>query len=430
MQHAIEIPLNSDLMKNLIESLPFSLTNKQKIVIFQILKDMELPFAMSRMLQGDVGTGKTVVALLVAIHAILECRKMGKNFQVAIMAPTEILARQHFLGNDSWLASLEISCDLLVGSLSVKQKKEAKMRLKNGQTNIIFGTHALIQDDIFFQNLGFVVVDEQHRFGVEQRNFLEKYISQGNNIAHTLNMSATPIPRSLALTLYGDQDISVLNEYPAGRKPIFTRVVRENQREEIYLFIEEEVKNGRQVYWISPLVEESEALEIASATETFSLLEAIFPNFRIGLIHGKMSGKEKDAVMQEFYDNTIQILSSTSVVEVGVNNPNATIICIEAAERFGLSQLHQFRGRVGRGEHQSYCYLFTTKEYKSERLRAMESTNDGFELAEIDLELRGPGEVYGVRQSGVPDLKFADIKDANFIAEVREDIENFLQEKT
>lgn len=243
-------------------------------------------------------------------------------------------------------------------------------------------------------------------------------------------MSATPIPRSLALTMYGDQDISVLNEYPAGRLPIHTRVVRENQREEIYRFIEEEVKNGRQVYWISPLVEESETLEIASATQMYELLAAVFPSFSIGLIHGKMSGKEKDMIMQDFYENKIQILSSTSVVEVGVNNPNATIMCIEAAERFGLSQLHQFRGRVGRGEHQSYCYLFTTKEYKNDRLKAMEQTNDGFELAEIDLGLRGPGEVYGVRQSGLPDMKFADLRDVDFIAEVRSDIEEYLEKHT
>lgn len=436
---SLHIPIDAELMKSLIENLPFTLTNKQKIVIFQILKDMESNFAMSRMLQGDVGTGKTVVALLVGIHAILQTRKIhNQELQIAIMAPTEILARQHFLGNENWLFSLGITADLLVGSLTTKQKSDAKSRLKSGQTNIIFGTHALIQDDVQFKNLGFVVVDEQHRFGVEQRKALEKYCSLGfcknsenskktGIIPHVLNMSATPIPRSLAMTMYGDQDISVLNEYPAGRKAIHTRVVKDFEREEMYRFIEEEVKNGRQVYWISPLVEESETLDVASATQMFELLEAVFPNFSVGLIHGKMSGKEKDAIMQDFYDNKIQILSSTSVVEVGVNNPNATIICIEAAERFGLSQLHQFRGRVGRGEHQSYCYLFTTKEYKSERLRAMEKTNDGFELAEIDLELRGPGEVYGVRQSGVPDLKFADLRDVDAIAEVREDIEEYLK---
>jgi ATP-dependent DNA helicase RecG len=242
-------------------------------------------------------------------------------------------------------------------------------------------------------------------------------------------MSATPIPRSLALTLYGDQDISVLDEYPAGRLPIHTRVVKEEKRHEIYNWIAEEVKSGRQVYWISPLVEESETLDIASATNMQEVLSGIFPTLTIGLIHGKMSGKDKDRIMQEFYENKIHILSSTSVVEVGVNNPNASVICIEASERFGLSQLHQFRGRVGRGVHQSYCYLFTTKEYKSDRLKAMEKTNDGFELAQIDLDLRGPGEVYGVRQSWVPDFFFADLRDTDLIAEIRGDIEEWMKWK-
>jgi ATP-dependent DNA helicase RecG len=296
-------------------------------------------------------------------------------------------------------------------------------------------------------------VDEQHRFWVEQRKALEEYAStrytvhstqvgtiRKNNdsdvctvrcapwiVPHRLNMSATPIPRSLALTLYGDQDISVLDEYPAGRLPIHTKVVKEEQRWAIYNWIDEEVKSGRQVYWISPLVEESESLDIASATNMQEILSGIFPHLTIGLIHGKMTWKEKDRIMQEFYENKIHILSSTSVVEVWVNNPNATVICIEASERFGLSQLHQFRGRVGRGSHQSYCYLFTTKEYKSDRLKAMEKTNDGFELAQIDLDLRWPGEVYGVRQSGVPDFHFADLRDTDLIAEIRQDIEEWMR---
>ncbi len=495
-------PLDTELIKSLIADLPFPLTNKQKIVLFQILKDMEHPYAMARLLQGDVGTGKTVVALLAAMHLILKNRKTIDNshenreeknwslethlsggwgsLQVAIMAPTEILARQHFAGNEAWLMQWGIRVDLLVGSLTPRLKEDARERLKSGQTDIIFGTHALIQDSVQFQNLGFVVVDEQHRFGVEQRRALEEYCSSQNFllkdkeatetptiplsssrgargeaiVPHRLNMTATPIPRTLALTIYGDQDVSVLDEYPVGRKPIHTKVIREDQRVEMYRWIAEEVRNGRQVYWISPLVGISspqpspvgegvstspslkekglgdEGEDIASAVEMQITLSSIFPNLTIGLIHGKMSGKEKDRVMQEFYENKIHILSSTSVVEVGVNNPNATIICIEAAERFGLSQLHQFRGRVGRGEHQSYCYLFTTKEYKSERLRAMEQTNDGFELAEIDLELRGPGEVYGVRQSGVPDFHFADLRDMNLISEIREDIEEWMKWKS
>lgn len=423
--HAPATPLDTELIKELIASLPYTLTDKQKIVLFQILKDMEKPHAMARMLQGDVGTGKTIVALLAAIHAIKTA-----SVQVAIMAPTEILARQHFAGSEAWLMELGIRSDLLVGSLTPRMKEDARERLKKWETDIIFGTHALIQESVQFARLGFVVVDEQHRFGVEQRKALEEYCSQSQIVPHRLNMSATPIPRSLALTLYGDQDISVLDEYPAGRKPIHTKVVREDRRTEVYRWIDEQVTEWRQVYWISPLVEESETLDIASATNMQEVLSGVFPHFSVGLIHGKMSGKEKDRIMQDFYENKIQILSSTSVVEVGVNNPNASIICIEAAERFGLSSLHQFRGRVGRGEHQSYCYLFTTKEYKTDRLKAMEQTNDGFELAQIDLDLRGPGEVYGVRQSGVPDMHFADLRDTDLIAEIREDIEEWMKKES
>jgi ATP-dependent DNA helicase RecG len=424
---APKISLDSEFIKEIIATLPFPLTNKQKIVLFQILKDMEEPHAMARLLQWDVGTGKTVVALIAAVHII---KHTHPTLQVAIMAPTEILARQHFAGNEAWLMKWWIRADLLVGSLTPRMKEDARERLKSGQTDIIFGTHALIQDSVQFANLGFVVVDEQHRFGVEQRKILEEYCSRSKIVPHRLNMSATPIPRTLALTIYGDQDVSVLDEYPVGRKPIHTRVIKEEQRVEMYRFIEEEVRQWRQVYWISPLVEESDTLEVASAVEMQITLSAIFPKLTIGLIHGKMSGKEKDRIMQEFYENKIQILSSTSVVEVWVNNPNATVMCIEAAERFGLSQLHQFRGRVGRGEDQSYCYLFTTKEYKTDRLKAMEKTGDGFELAEIDLDLRGPGEVYGVRQSGVPDFHFADLRDVNLISEIREDIEEFIKLKS
>ncbi len=497
---AVATPLDIELVKSIIADLPFLLTNKQKIVLFQILKDMEHPHAMARLLQGDVGTGKTVVALIAAMHAMKvysnqwsviseknETRLQTANckLQTAIMAPTEILARQHFAGNEAWLMKWNIRADLLVGSLTPRMKEDARERLKSGQMDIVFGTHALIQDSVQFANLGFVVVDEQHRFGVEQRKILEEYCSHSKIVPHRLNMSATPIPRTLALTLYGDQDVSVLDEYPVGRKPIHTRVVREDQRIEMYRFIEEEVRQWRQVYWISPLVDgtrksepgdenkknggsgvetvwtkrknsiwwaeregvsfltpetfdtfgyksmesasKENADDIASAVEMQITLSSIFPKLTIGLIHGKMSGKEKDRVMQEFYENKIHILSSTSVVEVGVNNPNASIICIEAAERFGLSQLHQFRGRVGRGDDQSYCYLFTTKEYKSDRLKAMEKTNDGFELAEIDLELRWPGEVYGVRQSWVPDMHFADITDFGLVSEIRADIEEWMK---
>lgn len=313
--------------------------------------------------------------------------------------------------------------------MTKKQKDEVKYRLKTGETDVVIGTHALLEGDVHFHSLGFVVIDEQHRFGVNQRNALESYssFSAGGILPHVLNMTATPIPRTLALTLYGDQDLSILDEYPAGRKPIHTAVIPEHQREQAYLAIEEQLRQGRQVYWISPLVEESETLDIANAVNTQELLQSVFPSYQVGLIHGRMKAKEKDQVMQDFYERKIHVLSSTSVVEVGVDNPNATVIVIEAAERFGLSQLHQFRGRVGRGEHQSFCYLFTTKAYNGERLKAMERTNDGFELSEIDLELRGPGEVYGIRQSGVPEFKIADIKDLETVAQIREDIENILK---
>jgi len=358
------------------------------------------------------------------------CQEGTIGIQVAILAPTEILARQHFVSSMKLLAEFGITSDFLVGGLTPKQKTDVKSRLRNGDISVIIGTHALIEDTVHFENLAFTIVDEQHRFGVEQRRALEQYSSHKTGVLpHVLNMTATPIPRTLSLTIYGDQDISVLSEYPVGRKPIHMRVLAETERTEAYNFISTEVQAGRQVYWISPLVEESETLDVASAVNMQEILQSVFPNFRVGLIHGKMKAKEKDAIMQSFYNREIDILSSTSVVEVGVDNPNATVMCIEAAERFGLSQLHQFRGRVGRGKDQSYCYLFTTKSYTGERLKAMERTNDGFELSEIDLELRGPGEVYGVRQSGVPEFKIADIKDLELVSEIREDIEEWMRIK-
>lgn len=422
---AISIPMNAELIKEILSYLPFEITSHQKITIFQILKDMEKKHSMTRLLQWDVWTGKTAVALITAIHAIKEAW-----IQVAIMAPTEILARQHFEWMQELLEKFGIKSELLIWSLTPKQKKEAKDRIKKWQVDIIIWTHALVQEWVFFHKLGYVVIDEQHRFWVEQRKVLENHVWEDGEktfFPHNLNMTATPIPRTLSLTIYWDQDLSIISEYPAWRKTIWTKVVKDHNRTEIYRFVQEEIKNGRQVYWISPLVEDSEKLEVASATQMYKNLSIDFPKLKIGLLHWKMKPKEKDFIMKDFIDWKIDILSSTSVVEVWVNNPNATIICIEASERFWLSQLHQFRWRVGRWEWQSYCYLFTTKDYVGERLRAMEKTNNWFELSEMDLELRWPWEVYWVRQSWVPDFKIASLKDLELISEIREDIEKYLE---
>ena len=429
---SIPIPMNPDTVKDILSHIPFTLTNGQKVALFQLLKDMEKPHSMTRLMEWDVGTGKTIVALVATIHAILETSKTGNRIQAAIMAPTEILTRQHFEWIQDLLFTYHISSSLLIWSTTAKQKREMKIDMKNGNIDIVVGTHALVQEDVFFHNLWLVIIDEQHRFGVRQRWVLEKWLwNQSGIMPHSLNMTATPIPRTLALTLYWDQDLSIISEYPKGRKEIHTKVAKnDEERRQIELFVENELKKWRQVFWISPLVEESEKIDLANAINTHESLSAIFSEYNVWLLHGKMKAKEKEAVMREFSENKIQMLSSTSVVEVWVDVPNATIMCIEWAERFGLSQLHQFRGRVGRWEHQSYCYLFPTSGQATDRLRAMERTNNWFELSEIDLELRGPGEVYGVRQSGLPDLKIADLKDLDLISQIREDIEDMFEEKS
>lgn len=429
---SIPIPMNPDTVKDILSHIPFTLTNGQKVALFQLLKDMEKPHSMTRLMEGDVGTGKTIVALVATIHAILETSKTGNRIQAAIMAPTEILTRQHFEWIQDLLFKYHISSSLLVWSTTAKQKREMKIDMKNGNIDIVVGTHALVQEDVFFHNLWLVIIDEQHRFGVKQRWVLEQWLwNQSGIMPHSLNMTATPIPRTLALTLYWDQDLSIISEYPKGRKEIHTKVAKnDEERRQIELFVENELKKWRQVFWISPLVEESEKIDLANAINTHESLSAIFSEYNVGLLHGKMKAKEKEAVMREFSENKIQMLSSTSVVEVWVDVPNATIMCIEWAERFGLSQLHQFRWRVGRWEHQSYCYLFPTSGQATDRLRAMERTNNWFELSEIDLELRWPWEVYGVRQSGLPDLKIADLRDLDLISQIREDIEEMFEDKT
>ncbi len=611
---SIAIPMDVEFIKDLLTKLPFELTNHQKIVLFQVLKDMEKTHAMQRLVEWDVWTGKTIVALISAIHAILKSGedsdlsqqeltpnpqqephpnpllrgegeegmrtlyktvpsyvkdlsktlrsfwtdsekilwevlrnrqfewlkfrrqhpigryiadfycdeiklvveldgkihdnqkeydalrdevinwswinveriksadayediskifekiypyipsplrrglgwgdengeasiKLGwgnetivakswalhtSRIQVAIMAPTEILARQHFSGMQNLLFEFGISSELLVWSVSAKNKKAIKERLVSGNLDVIIGTHALVQEDVLFHNLWYVIIDEQHRFGVKQREVLENGLwNRSGLIPHSLNMTATPIPRTLALTLYGDQDLSIISEYPKWRKEIFTKVAKtENNRRDIENFIRSQLEKWRQAFWVSPLVEESEKIDLANAISTYESLIEIFAPFKVWLVHGKMKAKEKEQIMSDFKDNKIQVLSSTSVIEVGVDIPNASIMCIEWAERFGLSQLHQFRGRVGRGEHQSYCYLFPSAWNYTDRLKAMEKTNNGFELSEIDLEIRWPGEVYGLRQSWVPDLKVADLRDLELISQIREDIEGMFEDKS
>ena len=396
-------------IKECIKSLPFSLTNAQKRVLKEILDDLQKPFPMSRLVQGDVGSGKTIVAALAALNTV------KNGYQVAIMAPTEILAKQHYQTFIKVLQGLNIQ--FIAGSTTKKQKEEILRQMKTGTVDIMIGTHALIQEGIGFKNLGLAIIDEQHRFGVKQRDTLKSYGSP-----HLLNMTATPIPRTLAITIYGDQDLSIIDEMPAGRQEIITRVVPEKKRIDAYRWIENQVAKGRQAFIICPLIDESDILEVKSVMKEYEFLtEHIFPTLKLGLLHGKLKQEEKDEIMNKFKNNETNILVSTSVIEVGIDVPNATIMMIEGAERFGLSQLHQFRGRVGRGVHQSYCFLFTgnLSEEGKTRMKSMEIHSSGFKLAEIDLELRGPGEVYGIRQSGIPDLKMASLTDSKTIEKAR-----------
>lgn len=391
-------------LRNFLKNLPFELTNAQVRTLNEILSDIKQSYPMSRLVQGDVGSGKTVVAGAVMINAI----KHG--YQTALMAPTEILARQHYQTLFKLFSPFGINIQFIAGSTVQSQKDQIANDLKTGTVDAVVGTHALIQENIGFKNLGLAVIDEQHRFGVKQRDILKS-----NGSPHLLSLSATPIPRTLAMTLYGDQDLSVIDELPKGRQQIITRIVPEKKRLDAYHWVEEQVKQGRQAFVICPLIDESDVLEVKSAIQEFEYLqEHIFPNLKLGLLHGKMKAKEKDEIMELFKQNKTNILVSTSVIEVGIDVPNASIMMIEGADRFGLSQLHQFRGRVGRGEHQSYCFLFTNKKSENgkKRLHAMVEHSSGFKLAEIDLELRGHGEIYGVRQSGIPDLKMASLSDA------------------
>jgi ATP-dependent DNA helicase RecG len=371
---------------------------------------------MNRLLQGDVGSGKTVVALLTALLAI------DNGYQACVMAPTEILARQHFESFNELLADLPLRVELLTGSVKTAARRPILEGLENGEVHILVGTHAIIEPGVVFQNLGIAVIDEQHRFGVKQR---ARIWSKAPIPPHILVMTATPIPRTLAMTAYGDLDVSIIDELPPGRKPIRTVHRTDASRLNVFKFMEDEIRAGRQVYVVYPLIEESATLDYKDLMDGYESLSRRFPlpDFRISIVHGKMKPEDKDIEMQRFSEGTTHILVATTVIEVGVNVPNATVMVIESAERFGLAQLHQLRGRVGRGGEQSYCILMTADEIsKDSRLRmdTMVRTNDGFEIAEVDLELRGPGDVLGTQQSGVPDLKMADlIRDREILTAAR-----------
>ncbi|MFM9902864.1 MAG: ATP-dependent DNA helicase RecG [Polaromonas sp.] len=406
-------PLDSstDLHDRLLASLPFQLTAAQQRVGAEITADLQKNIPMHRLLQGDVGSGKTVVAALAA------ARCMGAGWQCALMAPTEILAEQHFRKLLSWLEPLGIKTAWLTGSQKTKARRESLAMIASGEAALVVGTHAVIQDKVVFKNLALAIIDEQHRFGVAQRLALRSKMTEGGEEPHLLMMTATPIPRTLAMSYYADLDVSTIDELPPGRTAIITKVVNDSRRDEVVARIQAQIADGRQVYWVCPLIEESEALDLTNATETHEALSAALPDTLVGLLHSRMPVAEKKAVMGLFNDGLIGVLVSTTVIEVGVDVPNASLMVIEHAERFGLSQLHQLRGRVGRGAAASACVLLYSTgdaprlgETARARLKAMVETNDGFEIARRDLEIRGPGEFLGARQSGAPLLRFADLE--------------------
>ncbi|MDI6777609.1 MAG: ATP-dependent DNA helicase RecG [Patescibacteria group bacterium] len=423
---ATKINFDEKLVKDFVASLPFKLTDAQRKSAFQILRDIEKPHPMNRLLEGDVGSGKTVVAAIAALEA------MTAGYQTAIMAPTEVLARQHFETFGKVLKGFSQKVGLLTNSESrtfwkKNTRKNFLGKIRRGEIKILIGTHALIQESVEFKNLALVVIDEQHRFGVEQRAILQKAAANlkdnlKNSVPHLLSMTATPIPRTLALAFYGNLDLSILDELPKGRKKIITETITPASREKVYNFIRAEIKKGRQAFFIFPLIEESEKISGKAATEEYKRLSNdIFPDLKIGLLHGRMKPKDKEEVMKDFNDKKYDILVSTSVIEVGVDVPNATIMVIEGSERFGLAQLHQFRGRVGRSEHQSHCFLFTDSPSATtnKRLKALIESEDGFKLAEYDLEIRGPGQFIGKRQSGIADAAMQHLSDVKLIQQGR-----------
>jgi len=419
------IPFKTEgiLVQKLLNLLSFKLTHAQQRVLSEIKEDLEKSHPMNRLIQGDVGSGKTIVALLTGLY-VIEC-----GYQAAIMAPTEVLAEQHFLNLHRWLEPLNVKVVLLTSSVKGSEREDLYQGIRNGDVQLVIGTHAVIQEAVEFHHLGLAIIDEQHKFGVVQRGLLKK---KGGN-PDVLVMTATPIPRTLAMTIYGDLDVSIIDEMPPGRMPVETKVFPESARAKVYRMVEEEVRKGRQVFVVYPLVEESEKLDLKDATRMAEHLQKdVFPEFRIGLLHGRMKSDEKEAIMTEFKEGRIQILVATTVIEVGIDIPNASVMVVEHAERFGLSQLHQLRGRIGRGRYPSKCILlaqYRSSEEAKVRLRAMERTTDGFRIAEEDLELRGPGEFFGIRQSGLPDFRVAHIiRDTPILIEARKEAFQLVQE--
>ena len=417
---AVEMPFKPTKIQEFVAKLPFKLTGAQRKAAWQIFQDMEKGRPMNRLLQGDVGSGKTMVAALAAYGAALNKR------QVAILAPTAILATQHYDNLARILEPFNVRLALLTGA--TKKKPELKNKIRSGEIDLVIGTHALLTDDTEFEDLALVVIDEQHRFGVEQRQKLVLKSPEGL-APHLLSMTATPIPRSLQLTVFGDLDVSILDEMPRGRKPITTKILTEvEMRENLYPHIRETLTHGQQVYWICKAIEDDPRTEATSVKSRTVKLKREFPQAKIEFLHGRMKPTEKDAVMEKFSKGEIDILVSTTVVEVGVDVPNATLMIIENAESYGLAQLHQLRGRVGRGQVASYCYLITSGDMQpSRRLRELEKSSDGFYLAEVDLKLRGPGEIYGALQHGALDLRIASLSDTKLIARAQNDVLAFLQ---
>jgi len=423
---AMPIKFSDNLYDTFTDNLEFKLTEQQETALQDIYTDLKNNHPMNRLLQGDVGSGKTVVAVMAAMQVI----KSG--YQVAFMAPTEILAEQHFSKIKEWLAPFGFKVDLLKGSMSPNNKKIAQKKIKNGESKIIVGTHALFQEEVIFKNLAFYIIDEQHRFGVEQRIRLRK-----NNLinqkfeAHQLMMSATPIPRTLSMSYFSDMDISIIDKLPPGRQIITTKLFSEERREDILETINQEVINGSQVYWVCPLIEESETLQLETAENTYSILNKYFVQHQVGLIHGRMKSSEKESVMEKFKNKEIKVLVATTVIEVGVDVPNATLMIIENAERMGLSQLHQLRGRVGRGTKKSICIMLYQKKLSimaKQRLRTIYENIDGFKIAEEDLKIRGPGEFLGLKQSGVPMLRVADIqRDSALLELAKQDADHLIE---